>query len=180
MFNFKKKDSGMPQEDIEDVKRRVLGETTFDDPLESLIPDRMVRSSQPSQPPQPPQRAQPQYEEEQEDVQHDEMVPYAPVFVKLEKYGDLLTELSKTESLIEHLKDAIAARDKIDQLHSAVIGEIRETTALLESHLDTIDRKFRKPEAPKVDIIKPKQKVGQLDKIHEELENLKKELKDLK
>lgn len=166
MFGFKKKDNlSMPpsSQDIEDVKKRVLGEP--DDSLDVLIPSRM---------PQQSQRSEPVQEE------HDEMVPYAPVFVKLEKYGDLLTELSKTEAIISHLKESIALRDKVEQIHGHVINEIREATALLENHLDTIDRKFRKPEAPKVDIVKPKQKTGQLDKIHEELEALKKELKDLK
>lgn len=172
MFGMKKKSDfpQTPSEDIESVKRRVLGDAQ--DPLENLIPSRSMSMQNQNQ----PMQQQPQ---EYEDV-HEETVPYAPVFVKLEKYGDLLTELAKTEAIIAHLKEAIALRDKIDQIHAHVINEIRESTALLESHLDTIDRKFRKPEAPKVDIIKPKQKMNQLDKIHDELENLKKELKELK
>lgn len=175
MFGMKKKDglASPPSnnQEIEDVKRRVLGDTM--DPLEGLIPQRPMRDtySMPSQP---------LMQDEPEETYHEETVPYAPVFVKLEKYGDLLTELSKTESIIQHLKEAIALRDKIDEMHAHVINEIRESTALLESHLDTIDRKFRKPEAPKVDVIKTKPKANHLDKIHDELENLKKELKELK
>lgn len=173
MFGMKKKDNlSAPsnKQEIEDVRRRVLGDTM--DPLESLIPQRPMKESQ-SMPQMPMQ-------EESDETYHEETVPYAPVFVKLEKYGDLLTELSKTEAIIQHLKEALALRDQIDQMHAHVINEIRESTALLESHLDTIDRKFRKPEAPKVDVIKTKPKANHLDKIHDELENLKKELKELK
>ncbi len=95
--------------------------------------------------------------------------PPVPVFVKLEKYNEILDLLSSSKKAIETLVNSISLLEEIEEVRKETIRTIKSISTVVQERISDLEGYFLKP------ALKPK-----VEKKLKEIEGLETLIKDLK
>ena len=106
----------------------------------------------------------------------------APLFIKIEKYEDVIQKLEYLKNNLKILTKLLSFHKEIEELREDVFTRIKDTTSSITNNLISMDEIFVKPETP--ESLKPKEKrEGGIEEeildLGEELRHLRKELSEI-
>jgi len=106
-----------------------------------------------------------------------ESQPFAPLFVKVDKYRDILNGIQKIREAIRSIKEIVELQKTIENTRADIDNSLDKYLAQLDSALNELDSGFKKPETynlpqPQMDMhISELQ--NELNKLHGELKTFK-------
>lgn len=103
----------------------------------------------------------------------------APLFVKIDKYKEVLSKLDQLKMILKKMTRLISLSYEIDEIKGDLTGRIRNTTSKITDTLISLDEIFVKPEKYRPESIyekKTHEVEGQIYDLQEELKHLRKEL----
>lgn len=198
---------GKRKEDIEEVKKQVEGrKTRLPEPPKppTLTPERETDTEEPTvqmekpeprgpeppekpQQPQQPQQAQrselpttkgPITGRRQPDVGGDN---FTPLFVKIDKYRQILQNLEEIKNTLKDLRDLFALMSEVDEIKREGMKSLREGISGLTDTLISMDEKFIRPEGSEDFIDEPRSRVsGNVRNLKDELQDIKREFSRLR
>jgi len=98
-----------------------------------------------------------------------------PLFVKIERYEEILSVLNELKVLIRDVSNAISMLNEIEKMRNENLAVIQRSFEKLKEKIEYFDSKFKKPRILKENI--PKQEISS---IEESLNKLKSELEKMK
>ena len=98
-----------------------------------------------------------------------------PLFVKIERYEEILSVLDELKILIRDASNAISMLNEIEKMRNENLAVIQRSFEKLKEKIEYFDSKFKKPRILKESI--PKQEISS---IEESLNKLKSELEKMK
>ncbi len=169
--------------ELEGIKNRVEGKQALPPPpgLENSPPTEPEPEQLPQTPaekpiPKPITKPAPKITQMQEEAPE----PSAPLFIKIEKYEDVLEKLQELKNTLQTLTRLISFHAEVDELKSDIFSRIKNTVSSLTDSLISMDEIFVKPERPDLtESEKSREERGveeQILDLGEELRHLKREL----
>ena len=98
-----------------------------------------------------------------------------PLFVKIERYEEILSVLDELKILIRDVSNAISMLNEIEKMRSENLEVIQRSFEKLREKIEYFDSKFKKPRIMKESISKE-----EISSIEENLNKLKSELEKMK
>jgi hypothetical protein len=167
MFFKKKKDD---EEYRANIKSSMDEELPFE--LENLDIPQIETQPPRYQPPAGYQRRMPQ----------DDIA--APLFVKVEKYKELLVTIQEMKIFISSIRELITIINEADHIKDDALKMLRASVQRMEKNLVEIDTDLMRPRGIDIEVTKGDIEVRQvqssLDELQHQLANLKKELHEMK
>lgn len=163
---FWKKDKGKKKKDIEEIKDTVKGK-------QESAPTSQERK------PLPPPPSQVTTPEGLRPPQRQVSPDMAPLFVKIDKYKEVLGKLDQLKMILKKMTRLISLSYEIDEIKGDLTGRIRNTTSKITDTLISLDEIFVKPEQYRPERMherKTHEVEGQIYDLQEELKHLRKEL----
>jgi hypothetical protein len=109
--------------------------------------------------------------------------PSAPLFIKIEKYEDVLGKLQELKKSLQTLTRLISFHSEVDELKADIFSRIKNGVSSITDILIAMDEIFVKPERPDVTAPeKSEEERGveeQILDLGEELRHLKRELSQI-
>ena len=102
--------------------------------------------------------------------------PSAPLFIKIEKYDDVLGRIDDLKKTLQTLTRLISFHNEVDELKQDIFSRIKANVSTLTDILISMDEIFLKPEKSK----KEGKKKGEGGDIDEQMLDLGEELRHLK
>ncbi len=100
----------------------------------------------------------------------------APLFIKLDKYENLLKEVQEVRALQNKLKEVISSLHQVNEAMLASIKAIESLAEAIANKIDKIDKTLVKPSLP----YQSHQPVAyEVEELEEKIASLKKELDEL-
>lgn len=150
------------KEEMEELKRRVEGkETKLPEPPKLPEAGEPVEESEGSEeevptfeePTLPTSSEQPEAPEMEEELPTARKVPgpkgdedFAPLFVKIDKYKQVLQNLEEVKNTLQDLRDLFALMNEVDEIKREGMKELRGGISELADTLISMDEKFIRPE----------------------------------
>lgn len=100
----------------------------------------------------------------------------APLFVKVEKYKEIITTIQEIKTLLTGLRNLFLLLDEIDQAKGDTINTLRITLQRIEKNIMQLDANFLKTGSDEIEKVKESIKPKTVEA--EELENSLKQLYD--
>jgi hypothetical protein len=148
--------------------------------MEKPLEEKPVVRARPMQmpPAQPAQRA-PVYREPMTPQQAE---PGAPLFVKVEKYREILTTLQEMKLFVSGVKQLFAILHELETVRGDAINVMRATVQRLEKSMMEVDSELLRPRGVSLGDISPSE--GHIENTLEDLQNqlaeLRKELQSMR
>lgn len=102
---------------------------------------------------------------------------FAPLFVKIDKYRQVLQNMEEVKNTLEDLRDLFTLMSEIDEVKRSGMKELREGISGLADTLLSMDEKFIRPKGTEKMIEEPTSETGKtVQKLRGELKDVKKEL----
>ncbi|MCD6477569.1 MAG: hypothetical protein J7K87_01055 [Candidatus Aenigmarchaeota archaeon] len=133
-------------------------------------------------PPPPPEVTPPQVSQPVRLNKQIQEAPksFAPLFVKIDKYEDVIKKLSELKTYLKTLTRLISFSNELDGIRSDLITRIKNTTAEFTNTLISLDEIFVEPGKVKFPQ-EPESRVGEeIYELEEELKHLRSELAQIK
>jgi len=173
---FWKKNNERRKRELEGIKSMVEGRQPLPPPLptEDIEPieEPEEPTIQPETPPTPPPAPRFSLPEKIEAPE-----PSAPLFIKIEKYEDVLEKLQELKKSLQTLTRLMSFHAEVDELKTDIFTRIKNNVSQITDILISMDEIFVRPERP--DITEPKKK-GEEEGIEEQILDLGEELRHLK
>ena len=191
------------KEEMEEVKRQVEGEDTKlpeppkpskpePEPSNEGLPDTEEEIEEPSlrtergEPPEEPEPEPSQQETKKEDLpdltrkppQQGSGEDFAPLFVKIDKYKEVLQNLEEIRGSLDELKQLFELMNEVDEIKRRGMKELKEGMSGLAGTLVSMDDKFIRPEGTEEVISEPGSQTSKTVKdLQEDLRELRDSLK---
>jgi len=105
--------------------------------------------------------------------------PSAPLFIKIERYEDVLNRLEELKKTLQTLTRLISFHSEVDELKADIFTRIKNGISSITDVLITMDEIFVRPERPDITGLEEDEERGveeQILDLGEELRHLKREL----
>jgi len=99
----------------------------------------------------------------------------APLFVKIDRYEDVIKKLNELKSSLKTLTRLISFSNEVDELKTDIKTRIKNSTAKLTDTLISLDEVFVEPGKPRIDFHS-----GERSDVEEQIYDLEEELKHLR
>ena len=124
-----------------------------------------------------------QTSEETQPRKMEETYQEPPLFIKLDKYRDLVNSLAQLKALTQMIKNSIAALERLQKTQMETISMIKKTLANAEQKINKINSELVKP--PMVPFISTVPELGteeyqEIESINATVSNLKEQIEQLK
>ena len=155
------KKSNDKKKEMEEIKNKIEGNNPMPAPPPPQVPSQV---SVPPSIPEPPREVS------------------APLFVKIDKYEDVLKKLNELKSSLKTLTRLISFSNEVDDLKTDIKNRIKNSTAKLTDTLISLDEVFIEPGKTRIDIHRDAQSgvEEQVYDLEEELKHLRKEIAQIK
>lgn len=100
----------------------------------------------------------------------------APLFVKVDKYGEILSQLQEIKMLISGIKAVFPLLVEVDAVERDAIDTLRTTLQKIEKNVVILDSEFLRPGQMKIEVESPKD----VSHIEDSLAQLQRQLSSLK
>lgn len=179
------------REDMEEVKRQVEGrKTRLPEPPKppKLTPERGMDTEEPTvqmeepmpEGPEPPQQPQ---EAQRSEPQRPQARPpegtgddFTPLFVKIDKYRQILQNLEEIKNTLKDLRDLFALMSEVDEIKREGMKNLREGISGLADTLISMDEKFIRPVGSEDFLEEPRSRVsGSVRDLKDELQDIRRE-----
>ncbi|MFH7918302.1 MAG: hypothetical protein QW631_03270, partial [Candidatus Aenigmatarchaeota archaeon] len=113
----------------------------------------------------------------------------APLFVKVEKYREIITIIQEIKTLLAGLRNLFSILEEIDQVKSDTLNTLRITLQRVEKNITQLDANFLRTGSEEIEkvkeTIKPKaieanELEDSLKQLYEELTTMKSEIEKMK
>lgn len=127
--------------DIEDIKRMVNNPTNV----------RMSQVRSPEESEQPTWRSESEWKQPpaqpwEQEPQHEMAQPaYAPLFVKIDRYRNILTSLGSIKTAMVLIKNSFGALNELEKARQQTMGLIRDALERVEKKMSSLDNELVRP-----------------------------------
>lgn len=193
------------KEEMQEVKRKVEGsETGLPEPPEPAPKEspeaessaELVKEEMPPEPTaveeeggeelRPPSKERTEQVEEgleepslrtEEVSKGEEEEEFAPLFVRIGKYRQILQNIEEVKNSLQDLRDLFALMNEVDQTKREGMKELRQGISQLADALISMDEKFIRPAGSEETLEEPKSEVSiTVENLRDQLEDVRSEL----
>lgn len=119
----------------------------------------------------------PNYKEYDEEPLMEKSVGSAPLFVKIDKYKDVITEIQEMKMFISNIKQVFGVLHETEGIRSDALKVMRASIQRLEKNVLEIDSDLVRPKGISMEDMQGSEEIGH---IENSLTDLQKQLSDLK
>jgi uncharacterized coiled-coil DUF342 family protein len=118
-----------------------------------------------------------------EEVQEPKQEATVPLFVKLEKYNEILDSINELKSCVDIIKNSFVVIDRLDEMKRESLESLQEAIKNFEKRLSLLDSELMRPpeysEEVKTESYEAEDLKGVLSDLKGQVEQLKTELKQM-
>ncbi|MDI6721045.1 MAG: hypothetical protein QMD85_01550 [Candidatus Aenigmarchaeota archaeon] len=108
----------------------------------------------------------------------------APLFVKIDKYRDIIGEIQELKSFVSNLKQTFTILHEIESIRSDTLKIMRASLQRLEKSVLEVDAELVRPKGISLETVQGKEEIvhieGSLTDLQKQLNELKRELQDIR
>lgn len=128
--------------------------------------------------------AEPEYEEVYKEPPGREKKEFAPLFVKVDKYHDMLLIVQDMKTFVSGIKQLFVVLQELETVRGESLNLLRTTVQRLEKNLAELDTDLLRPKGVEMDLHQDEVEVGHIEKSLNDLQSqlgaLRKELQEFK
>lgn len=112
----------------------------------------------------------------------EEKPDFAPLFVKIDRYKEVLQRFEEIKGTLNNLKDLVALLDQINQVKDETSNVLKKSIEEITNSLISLDEEFVRPEGTEGQIMKEPKSEGvknNIKDLQKELKHLRSELQEL-
>ncbi|MBI2579495.1 MAG: hypothetical protein HYW27_01200 [Candidatus Aenigmarchaeota archaeon] len=124
------------------------------------------------------------YKEYDEEPLMERSMGSAPLFVKIDKYKDVISEIQEMKSFMSNIKQVFSVLHETDGIRSDALKVMRASIQRLEKSVLEIDAELVRPKGLSMEDIQGREEAGHIENsltdLQKQLSELKRELQDMR
>jgi histone H3/H4 len=118
--------------------------------------------------------------EPEEKIKTEEIRKFVPVFVKLEKYEEILNTIAGVKGILNLLKDSFSIFEENERIRREAVEAIKENVEEIEKKISSLDSILLRPVEYEEKEFRAEEVKDTLSVLRSQIEKLKQELQSLK